>query len=59
VRALTAGSPHGIRTPDGGRFTERAFSASVTCRLQNRSLYSYLTDLFSARARGDPLSTLT
>jgi transposase len=50
---------HGTRSQDGERFTERALSASVTCRLQHRSLYSYLTDLLTAHARGDPLPTLT
>ena len=50
---------HGTRSQDGERFTERALSASVTCRLQHRSLYTYLTDLFTAQARGDPLPTLT
>ena len=50
---------HGTRTTDGERFTERALSASVTCRLQHRSLYTYLTDLFTAHAHGDPLPTLT
>ena len=50
---------HGTRSQNGERFTERALSASVTCRLQHRSLYTYLTDLLTAHARGDPLPTLT
>ena len=50
---------HGTRTNDGERFVERALSASVTCRLQHRSLYTYLTDLLTAHARGDPLPALT
>jgi transposase len=50
---------HGTRTQDGERFIERALSASVTCRLQKRSLFAYLTDLLTAHARGDPLPTLT
>lgn len=49
---------HGTRTDDGERFAERALSASVTCRLQARSLFVYLRDLLSAHARGDPLPTL-
>jgi len=49
---------HGTRTPDGERFIERALSASVTCRLQHRSLFAYLRDLLNAHARGDPLPTL-
>jgi transposase len=50
---------HGTRTPDGERLIERALSASVTCRLQQRSLFAYLTQLLTAQARGDPLPTLT
>jgi hypothetical protein len=50
---------HGTRTEDGEHFIERALSASVTCRLQKRSLFAYLTELLTARARGDPLPTLT
>jgi len=50
---------HGTRTPDGEHFIERALSASVTCRLQHRSLFTYLTQLLTAQARGDPLPTLT
>ena len=50
---------HGTRTPDGERFVERALSASVTCRLQGRSLYTYLAELLTAHPRGDPLPTLT
>ena len=50
---------HGTRTDDGERFIERALSASVTCRLQKRSLFTYLADLLTAHARGDPLPTLT
>jgi transposase len=50
---------HGTRTPDGERFVERALSASVTCRLQGRSLYTYLAELLTAHPRGDPLPALT
>ena len=50
---------HGTRTHNGERFIERALSASVTCRLQHRSLYTYLSDLLTAHAHGDPLPTLT
>ncbi len=49
---------HGTRTADGERFVERALSASVTCRLQGRSLYTYLSELLTAHPRGDPLPTL-
>ena len=50
---------HGTQSDDGERLIERALSASVTCRLQKRSLYTYLTQLLTAHARGDPLPTLT
>jgi len=49
---------HGSRSHDGERFIERALSASLTCRLQGRSLFSYLTQLLTAHARGDPLPAL-
>jgi len=49
---------HGTRSDDGERFIERALSASVTCRLQGRSLFAYLAELFSAHVRGDPLPAL-
>jgi transposase len=49
---------HGTRSDDGERFIKRALSASVTCRLQRRSLFAYLRDLLTARNRGDPLPTL-
>jgi transposase len=49
---------HGTRSEDGERFVERALSASVTCRLQGRSLFSYLVELLTASARGQPLPAL-
>jgi transposase len=50
---------HGTRSQEGERFIERALSASVTCRLQRRSLFAYLSALLGAHARGDPLPALT
>jgi transposase len=50
---------HGSQSEDGERFIERALSASVTCRLQDRSLFTYLSELLTAHARGHPLPTLT
>jgi transposase len=50
---------HGTRSNDGERFIERALTASVTCRLQRRSLFAYLGDLLAAHTRGQPLPTLT
>ena len=49
---------HGTRSGDGERLIERALSASVTCRLQGRSLFAYLAELFTARTRGHPLPVL-
>lgn len=49
---------HGTRSEGGERFIERALSASVTCRLQGRSLFAYLSELLTARARGQPLPSL-
>jgi transposase len=49
---------YGSQSPDGERFIERALSASVTCRLQDRSLFAYLTELLATHARGDPLPAL-
>lgn len=49
---------HGTRSEEGERFIEHALSASVTCRLQGRSLFNYLAELLTARARGDPLPSL-
>jgi transposase len=49
---------HGTQSEDGERFIERALSASVTCRLQGRSLFAYIRELITAHARGDPLPAL-
>lgn len=50
---------HGTQSDDGERFIERALSASVTCRLQARSMFTYMRQLLDAHARGDPLPALT
>ena len=44
----------GSQSEQGERTIERLLSASQTCRLQHRSLFAYLTDLLTAKARGDP-----
>ncbi len=49
---------HGNQSEEGERFTERSLSASVTCRLQHRSLYTYLTQLFTAHQHGGALPAL-
>ena len=49
----------GSQSEEGERSIERLLSASVTCRLQGRSLFAYLSDVFAARIRGDPVPLLT
>jgi transposase len=49
---------HGSRSHDGERFAERALTAAGTCRLQRRSLFTYLSDLIAAHNRGDPFPAL-
>ena len=48
----------GSQSERGERTIERLLSTSVTCRLQGRSLFAYLTDVLSARIRGDPIPVL-
>src|SRR5262249_41526870 len=48
----------GSQSEQGERTIERLLSASVTCRLQQRSLFAYLTDALTARIRGDPAPAL-
>jgi len=49
----------GTQTANGERFSERAHSAATTCRMQRRSLFTYLSDLITAHTRGDPFPALT
>ena len=49
----------GTQSETGERFAERALSAAATCRLQHRSLFTYLSDLIAAHNRGDPFPALT
>lgn len=49
---------HGNQSEDGERFTERSLSASVTCRLQHRSLLAYLRDLLATHQTGGALPAL-
>lgn len=48
----------GTQSQRGERFAERALSAATTCRLQSRSLFTYLSDLITAHNRGDPFTAL-
>jgi transposase len=49
----------GTQSDHGERFAERALSAAATCRMQHRSLFTYLSDLIAAHTRGDPFPALT
>jgi transposase len=49
----------GSQSEQGERTIERLLSASITCRLQKRSLFAYLTDVLAANNRGDPIPALT
>src|SRR5438128_2136753 len=49
----------GSQSEQGERTIERLLSASLTCRLQKRSLFAYLTDVFHAKIRDDPIPALT
>jgi hypothetical protein len=49
----------GTQSNTGERFAERALSAAVTCRMQHRSLFTYLSELLTAHNRGDPFPALT
>jgi len=48
----------GSQSEEGERIVERLLSASITCRLQKRSLFTYLTDVLTAKIRGDPIPLL-
>jgi transposase len=45
----------GSQSEQGERTIERLLPASITCRLQGRSLFAYLTDVLNASIRGDPI----
>ena len=49
----------GTQSDNGERFAERALSAATTCRMQRRSLFTYLSELLAAHNRGDPFPALT
>ena len=54
LRKLSFGS----QSEEGERTIERLLSASITCRLQRRSLFAYLSEVMAARIRGDPIPLL-
>ncbi len=49
----------GSQSEAGELRTARLLSAHTTCRLQQRSLFAYLTEAIIAHARGDPAPLLT
>ena len=49
----------GTQSDNGERFAERALSAATTCRMQHRSLFTYLSELLAGHIRGDPFPALT
>src|SRR5450756_1808077 len=49
---------HGSQSEEGERIVERLLSASITWRLQKRSLVTCLTDVLTAKIRGDPIPLL-
>lgn len=48
----------GSQSEDGEKRIQRLLSASITCRLQHRSLFEYLSQLIAAHARNDPAPSL-
>jgi transposase len=48
----------GSQSRHGEQRIERLLSASITCRLQHRSLFAYLAELLAAHTRNKPLPTL-
>ena len=48
----------GSQSERGERTIERLLSASVTCRLQHRSLFAYLAKALNAKAQGNPVPSL-
>ena len=49
----------GSRSPGSERRIKQLLSAHTTCRLQDHSLFIYLTDAITAHTRDDPAPLLT
>lgn len=48
----------GTQSASGSRFVERMLTMSETCRLQNRSVFDYLTAAVEAHFQGRPVPSL-
>ncbi len=48
----------GSQSEEGERTIARLLSASITCRLQRRSLFAYLSEVLAASMPGDPVPSL-
>ena len=48
----------GSQSEEGERTIARLLSVSITCRLQKRSLFAYLSEVLAASTRGDPVPSL-
>jgi transposase len=48
----------GSQSENSEKHIQRLLSASITCRLQHRSLFEYLSELLTAHTRGEPLPSL-
>jgi transposase len=48
----------GTQSESGERAIERLLSVSVTCRLQGRSLFAYLSEVLAANIRCGPVPSL-
>jgi transposase len=48
----------GSQSESGERRIQRPLSAHATCRLQRRSLHTYLIDLLTTTSRSDPAPLL-
>jgi transposase len=48
----------GSQSETSERRIERLLSASITCRLQHRSLSAYMTEPLTTHAHGDPTPSL-
>ena len=49
----------GSQSEEGERSSARLLSASVTCRLQKRSLFAFLAEVLTGEVRGDPVPLLS